>query len=150
MPLTPSILRILGILVRIFLVLAILELVRRGKLRERYSLLLLLIGSILLCLPLFGRALARAANSLGIRFAPSLLVSVTFVVTFVVQIVQAVIISSLSLNTRDLAQKVAELEWRIGQLHRYARMLEEEQQEEQVAVQPAIEVETLTSTGEGE
>jgi hypothetical protein len=113
--------------VRLFLLLAILELVRRGKLRQRYSLLFLLIGMLLLLLPLLEIILENVpATVLGIKIGPSFLVSTAFVALFVVQVAQAVIISSLSIQTRDLAQKVAELEWQLDQLREHVRSVAEE------------------------
>jgi uncharacterized membrane protein (DUF106 family) len=113
--------------VSLSLLATILELVRRGKLREEYSLLLLLISIIIFFLAIFSEVLGNTADFLDVAYDPSLLVGGAFVVTFVVQITQGVIISSLSLRSRDLAQKVAELEWQIGQLHNYATILEEQQ-----------------------
>jgi uncharacterized membrane protein (DUF106 family) len=113
--------------VSLLLLATILELVRRGKLREEYSLLLLLISIIIFFLAIFSEVLGNTADFLDVAYDPSLLVGGAFVVTFVVQITQGVIISSLSLRSRDLAQKVAELEWQIGQLHNYATILEEQQ-----------------------
>jgi len=115
--------------IRGVLFLSLLELVRRGRLREKYSLLLLLIGGILLLLSIFDELLVAAADFLQIRIPPSFLVSLAFVVTFAVQIAQAVIISTLSLNTRDLAQKVAEQDWQIRQLRDCARILIEREGE---------------------
>jgi hypothetical protein len=143
----PASYRILMLVFTVFPLLIILELVRRGKLRAQYSLLLLLIGGILLTLPLFAGALARAASFLGVRIAPSLLDAVLFVLIFGIQIAQAVMISSLSIQCRDLTQKVAEQEWHLGQLRTYARMLAE-QHKEQGAVLPATVHEGLTSAVE--
>ena len=104
-----------------------MELVRRGKLREEYSLLLLLISSIVLFLSISSEALDRTADLLGISYKPTLFVSMAFLVVFAVQIAQGVIVSSLSLRSRDLAQKVAELEWYLCQLRNHAQVLEEQQ-----------------------
>lgn len=126
---------------------AILELVRRGKLRERYSLLFLLVSSSIFILAIFGKVLAGTANSLEVSYRTSLLVGVAFIVTFSIQIAQGVIISSLSLHCRDLAQKVAELEWQICQLRHCARMWEKQQKEHVIAL-PTTICDVLTPAGE--
>lgn len=126
-------LRILVVSVSLLLLATILELVRRGRLREEYSLLLLLISGVILCLGIWGGVPAEVASFLGVTHGHTLFVGATFVVTFIVQIVQGVIISSLSLHSRDLAQKVAELEWELAQVRNHARMLENEQGEETAA-----------------
>jgi hypothetical protein len=135
--------------VSLLLLVTILELVRRGRLREEYSLLLLLISSVILCLGIWGGVPAGVASFLGVTQEHTLLVGVTFVVTFIVQIVQGVIISSLSLHSRDLAQKVAELEWELAQVRNHARMVENEQGGETAAWVADLR-ETLAEEGKEE
>jgi hypothetical protein len=110
----------------------VLELVRRGKLREEYSLIFLLIIGLIIFLTLVERATAGIADRLDIK-SSSLLFGVVVFLIYVVQIVQGVIISSLSRYSRDLVQKLAELDWQIRQLRAYARTLEEQQSEESSA-----------------
>ncbi len=143
------ILRILVLSVSSLLFVAILELVRRGKLREEYSLLLLLISGIIFFLGVFGEVLVGVADFLGVNYGSSLLAGVALVVIFAVQIAQGVIISSLSLHSRDLAQEVAELEWQICQLRDYIRMLEEQQNGHPAAWVKAMR-EIVTSDEESE
>jgi cytochrome c oxidase assembly factor CtaG len=142
-------LRVLVLSVSLLLLVIILELVRRGKLREEYSLLLLLISSLILFLAIFRNVLVKAAELLGVDYTPSLLVGVAFFVTFAVQIAQGVIISSLSLKSRDLVQKVAQLEWQIRQLRNQARTIEEQQKEETDSWVTAVR-EMMMSTEESE
>jgi hypothetical protein len=85
------------------------------------------ISSIILFLAIFPETLDRIADLLGVGYNPALLVGVAFLVVFAVQITQGVVISSLSLRSRDLAQKVAQLEWQIRQLRNHAQMLGEQQ-----------------------
>ena len=135
--------------VSLLLLATILELVRRGRLREEYSLLLLLISSVILCLGIWDGVPAEVASFLGVTQGHTLLVGVTFLITFIVQIVQGVIISSLSLHSRDLAQKVAELEWELAQLRNYARTLENGHAEETTAWVADLR-ETLAAEGKEE
>ena len=124
--------RMLVLLVSFLLLVIVLELVRRGKLREEYSLIFLLIIGLVIFLTLVERATAGIADRLDIK-SSSLLFGVVVFLIYVVQIVQGVIISSLSRYSRDLVQKLAELDWQIRQLRAYARTLEEQQSEESSA-----------------
>ena len=137
------ILRMLVLSVSFLLLVVILELVRRGKLREEYSLLLLLISSIIFFLAIFVGVLGRIADLLGVAYNPSLIFSVAFFVVLAVQVAQGVIISSLSLHSRDLAQKVAKLEWQIRQLRNHNTL--EEQQSRETAAWVTTVREMLTS-----
>ncbi len=103
----------------------ILELVRRGKLREEYSLIFLALAGGFLLLGVFAGTLQDVAEVIGIEYGPSLAFGVSIVMIVLVLVAQGVIVSSLSLRNRDLAQKVAELEWQVAQLRRRAMELEE-------------------------
>jgi hypothetical protein len=118
-------LQILVIAASLFLLTITLELVRRGRLRERYSLLLLMGPGSALVLAIFAGTLSKIALTLGIGYGPSLAFSAATVGLFAIQVAQGVIVSSLSVRNRDLAQKVAELEWHISQLCQRAHETEE-------------------------
>ena len=118
-------LQVLVVLVSLFLLTITLELVRRGKLREEYSLVFLMMAGAFLVLAVFSGTLQDIALYLGIGYGPSLAFGVSIVLIVLVLVTQGVMISTLSLRNRDLAQKVAELEWQIAQLRRQASALEE-------------------------
>ncbi len=90
-----------------------LELVRKSRLREEYSLLWLVGAAVVFLLSVFRKSLTALARLLGIVYAPSLLFAIGFLFTLVILISQSVVISALASKNRDLAQRLAILEWEL-------------------------------------
>jgi hypothetical protein len=91
----------------LFLLLLILELVRRGKLAERYSLLWITTGAVLLLLSIWRGGLHLVAKALGIYYPPSALFLIGWIFVLLLILHFSVIVSRLSRRTRELAQTVA-------------------------------------------
>ncbi len=106
----------MGILISLAILTVILVLVYKRRLREEYSLLWLLAGITLLGLSLFRGMVTRVASLLQIGYAPSFLFAVGVLFGLVIMLSHAVATTTLARRNRDLAQKVAILEWRIEQL----------------------------------
>jgi hypothetical protein len=109
-------LQILVILVSLSMILVVLELIRRGRLREEHSLVWLAGACVILVLAIFRGSLNVLASFLGISYAPSMVFMVGLVMVAVIQLVQTVAISRLTVQNRDLAQLVAILQWHIRNL----------------------------------
>jgi Mn2+/Fe2+ NRAMP family transporter len=88
----------------------------KRHLREGYSLIWLLGVFTLLVLSVFRGLLTRMADFLGISYAPSLLFAVSLIFITMIMLSFAVSITNLVRRNRDLAQKLALLEWYIQQL----------------------------------
>ena len=114
----------------LLLLMTILELMRRRRLGAEYALLWLLTALLILFLVLFKDLTDVLAQRLGIAQAPSLLTVVAVTLLILNQLVLSVVISSFVQKNRDLAQKVAELEWHTNQLRKRAQ--EQERQESTV------------------
>ena len=108
--------QLLAVLISLTLLAVILLLVYKRRLREEYSLLWLLGASTLLGLSIFRGLLTRVANFLGVDYPPSLLFSVSALFGLIIMLSHALIITTLVRRNRDLAQKVALLEWHIEQI----------------------------------
>ena len=108
--------QLLAVLISLTLLTVILLLVYKRRLREEYSLLWLLGASVLLGLSIFRGVLTGVAGFLGIDYAPSLLFAVSALFGLIIMLSHAVVITSLVRRNRDLAQKMALLEWHIDQL----------------------------------
>ena len=108
--------QILAILVSLAMLVVVVGLVYQRRLREAYSLLWLLAASSLLGLSVFGGVLTRVALFLDIGYAPSLLFAVGLLFAMVILLSQSVVISNLARKSRDLAQKLAILEWHVARL----------------------------------
>jgi hypothetical protein len=100
------------------LLIAVLELVRRRRLREKYALLWILTAIVLLVLSVWRGAVTSIATALGVSYGPTVLFAVGALFVLVVLLHYSTVISALTDRTVVLAQKVASLEQRIDELER--------------------------------
>lgn len=94
------------------LLLTVLELVRRRRLLERYALLWLVSGVVLLGLAVWSGLLAKIASALGIFYPPNALFVVAFGFILVLLLHFSVAVSRLTDQSKVLAQRLAILEER--------------------------------------
>jgi hypothetical protein len=94
----------------------IIELVRRRKLGEAYSLLWLLTGATLVLLSLWRELLDVLARLVGIFYPPTALFVVGFGFVLLILLQFSVMVSRLSDENRSLSQRLAILDWRLRQL----------------------------------
>lgn len=85
----------------------VFELIRRGRLKERYALLWLVSGSVLLTLSLSRNLLEYIAGLIGIFYPPSLLFLLAFVFLLLITLHFSAVISGLSEKNKRLAQELA-------------------------------------------
>ena len=85
----------------------IVELIRRGRLKERYALLWLFAGTILLIFSLSRALLEYVASLVGIYYPPSLLFLLAFLFLLLITLHFSSVISELSEKNKQLAQEVA-------------------------------------------
>ena len=110
-PLRISIAAAIASLVLIFIV---FELVRRRRLRERYALLWLASGVVLLALSLWRGGLNTIAGWLGVEtYPPAVLFAVGVLFVLAVLLHYSTVISRLSDQNTILAQRLALLESRV-------------------------------------
>jgi hypothetical protein len=88
----------------------IIELVRRRKIREEYSLLWLLSGVIICLVSLWYEAIAWITKIVGAVYAPSILFFFGLIFLAMISIFYSVKLSSLSNQMKNLSQKMAILE----------------------------------------
>lgn len=100
----------------LFFILTVIELVRRGKLREQYSLLWLGFGLILLILSASKRLLGILANWFGVYYAPSLLFLFGLLFAFALILHITVVISRQADRVIRLTQELAITQHRLAQL----------------------------------
>lgn len=96
----------------------VLELIRRGRLKERYSLLWLFAGAVMLILSLSRGLLDTIAHVVGIFYPPSLLFLVAFVFLLLITLHFSAVISGLSEKNKRLAQEIALLRQELDGLRR--------------------------------
>ncbi|HMB71591.1 MAG TPA: DUF2304 domain-containing protein [bacterium] len=85
----------------------VLELVRSRRLRERYSLLWIVTGVILLVLSCWRGVLDRLAGVFGIHYPPSALFLVGFGFFLVILLHFSIVHSMLAVRVKELAQEIA-------------------------------------------
>ena len=106
---------ILSVLVSAALLLYILEMVRRRKLREEYSILWLAGGVILLVFSLKKDWLDWASNAVGIYYPPSFLFLIGMFFILLILIHFSITISKLYQMNKKIAQEIAHLKQSRGE-----------------------------------
>jgi hypothetical protein len=118
---TPLRVSLVGVVASVLLILVVLELVRGRRLKERYALLWLATGIVLLVLSAWRGGLNTIAGWLGVTsYPPAVLFAVATLFILLVLLHYSTVISRLTDENVDLAQRVALLEQRVGGLEREA------------------------------
>ena len=108
---TPLVVSTVGALASIALIGVIIELIRSHRLRERYALLWLLTGLVLLALSAWRGGLNTIAGWAGVTgYPPAVLFALGLLFVIVVLLHYSTVISKLSDQNTILAQRVALLE----------------------------------------
>jgi len=107
---------VVAVLGSISLLLIVLELVRRKKLEEEYSLLWLLTCIVLLVLSFWRGLLDVLARLVGIFYPPTALFVVGLGSVLLILLHFSTVISKLSTENKQLAQRLAILSWKLRNL----------------------------------
>jgi len=108
-----DLLKILAIVGSGSVMVVVVELIRRGRLKERYSLLWLLASGILLLLSSSRILLERVSRMLGIYYAPSFLFLLAFLFLLLITLHFSVVLSGVYEKNKQLAQEIALLRQQI-------------------------------------
>ena len=113
---TPVRVSVAAALASVLLLLVVFELIRSRRLRERYALLWLLTGAVLLVLSVWRGGLNTIAGWFGISgYPPAILFAVGILFILLVLLHYSTVISRLSDQSTILAQRLALLEQRFGE-----------------------------------
>jgi hypothetical protein len=116
---TPLKVSIAATIVSLLLVLGVFELIRSRRLRERYALLWLLTGGVLVVLSAWRGGLNTIAGWFGVRgYPPAVLFAVGLMFVILVLLHYSTVISRLSDQNVILAQRLALLESRLRERER--------------------------------
>ena len=107
---TPLRVSIFAAIAAILLLAVIFELIRSRRLQERYALLWLVTGLVLLILAIWRNGLNVLARTVGIAYPPSALFLVVGLFVLVVLLHYSTVISKLADQNTILAQRLALLE----------------------------------------
>jgi hypothetical protein len=114
---TPLRVSIVGVVASLLLILVVLELVRGRRLKERYALLWLATGAVLLVLSAWRGGLNTVAGWLGVTgYPPAVLFAVATLFVLLVLLHYSTVISKLTDENVELAQRIALLEERVARL----------------------------------
>jgi len=113
---TPLIASVVGVLASLVLLVIVLELIRSRRLRERYALLWLLTGLVMLGLSAWRDGLNTIAGWFGVTsYPPAVLFALGVFFILVVLLHYSTVISRLSDQNVILAQRLALLEQRLAE-----------------------------------
>jgi hypothetical protein len=113
---TPLTISIAGVIASVLLVLVVLELIRKRRLRERYALLWLATGIVLLVLSAWRSGLNTIADWVGVTgYPPAVLFAVATLFILLVLLDYSTVISKLADQNSILAQRLALLESRLNE-----------------------------------
>jgi hypothetical protein len=110
---TPVRISIFAAIAAVILLLVVLELIRSRRLQERYALLWLLTGVVILILAAWRGLLSWLSNLVGIAYPPSALFILAAFFILLVLLHYSTVISKLSEQNTRLAQRLALLEHRV-------------------------------------
>jgi len=112
----PLIQRLVAIAVSLILLLVTIHLIRKHKLREQYALLWLIATVAILVLSTFGGIVDRLADLFNISYSPTLPLVAGLFFALAVLLTQSVALSNQADQSRDMAQQMALLEYRLKEL----------------------------------
>jgi cell division protein FtsW (lipid II flippase) len=120
---TPLYVSIAATVASILLLLIVLELIRSRRLRERYALLWLATGTVLLVLSAWRGGLNTIAGWVGVQtYPPAVLFAVAVLFVLAVLLHYSTVISELSERNVTLAQDIALLEERLRNHERQSQV----------------------------
>ncbi len=111
-----DLIKILAVVGSAAVLVAVIELIRRGRLKEKYSLIWLFASGILLFLSSSRGLLNYLAKLLGVFYPPSLLFLVAFLFLLLITLHFSVVVSGLSEKNKKLAQELAILRQEVNRL----------------------------------
>ena len=116
---TPVRISVVGVVASLLLILVVLELIRGRRLKERYALLWLATGVVLLVLSAWRGGLNTIAGWAGVTsYPPAVLFAVATLFILLVLLHYSTVISKLTDENVDLAQRIALLEERVSSINR--------------------------------
>lgn len=128
---TPLRISIAAAIASVLLILVVLELIRGRRLKERYALLWLATGTVLLVLSLWRGGLDTIAGWLGVSgYPPAILFAAATLFVIIVLLHYSTVLSRLDDENTLLAQRLALAEQRLAELERKASESAEEREPE--------------------
>src|SRR4029078_2184535 len=110
--------QVIGLLFGLTLLIVTIQLIRKHKLREEYSIIWLGASLAIFILIVVDPLVGMLAQLFGARYAPTLILVFVILFCVVLLLSQTVTISAQANRIRDLAQSIGILEWRLRHVER--------------------------------
>lgn len=140
--------QIIAVVFSLALMAAIVQLIRRHKLREEYALVWMIAGAAILLLSVFGGLVRMLASLVGVTYPPTLVLVVGLLFALLILLSQSVTISGQADHIRDLAQTVALLERRLREVER-AEAAGKEEKSPAATPSAGRSMSSVSQTGQG-
>lgn len=111
----------LAVIGSILIILLLIELVRRRKIKENYSLLWFAVAIVFLVLSLWRESLIWLAMILGVDYAPAALFLILIMALYLLSIHFSIVISGLSEKNKDLSQEIGLMKLEIKKLKEWIK-----------------------------
>ena len=102
-----QVVQVFAIIFSLGILVGVVDLIRRGMLKEQYALLWLASAIVLLVLSMWRGLLDTIALAVGVAYPPALLFFVAFLFLLLIVLHFSVIISSISEKNKKLSQEIA-------------------------------------------
>ncbi|WP_431220454.1 DUF2304 domain-containing protein [Leifsonia xyli] len=119
---------IFGILAALLTLAVVIEMLRRGRMRERHAIWWMVAGTLALLIGVFPAILNWAADLIGVGAPVNLVFFVSIAVLFLVCIQHSSELTTLESKSRTLAERSALQDLRISQLEQRVAELSREQE----------------------
>lgn len=116
---------VFGIVVAVLALFAIIELMRRGTLRERHAVWWFIGGILALVIAVFPQTLTWAATTLGVAVPVNLVFFIAIALLFLVSLQYGAELTRIEAKMRALAERAAFHEHRLGELENRLRISEQ-------------------------
>jgi hypothetical protein len=110
--------RLISIICSLLLSILVIDLVKRKKLKEEYSILWISASIILIILSLWKSLIDKFASLIGIAYPPSALFVVLIFLGILFLLHVSLVLSKLSEQNKTLIQKIGMLEYKIKELQK--------------------------------
>ena len=110
--------QIVSLLAGLIVLLGVLELVRRGKLKENYSVLWICTTVVMILFATFRHLIDRLGQAVGIYYSPSAFFLLAFIFLTVIMVQFSTAISKLTDRNKRLVQELALLRLRLEEMEK--------------------------------
>lgn len=119
--------QVLAIIGSLLFLAAIIELVRKRKIKEEYGLLWIVFGVVFLAISFWNKGLAVISRLLGIYYPPAAFLLILIVAIFLILIQYSMVISRLNEKNTMLAQELGIVKLQLKEMNERLQKKEEEE-----------------------